>query len=109
MTDETETEDRNVLIDNFFVRDFVSHDIISYGIGQVWLYHYKETLIGVRHHDNLVAYWLNIETAKKSKRVMAPTVDQITPEHIKECIAEMSGDGEKTEYLDFEPLMEKAF
>lgn len=94
--------------DNYFFRDYVTEDILSYGVGPVWLYHFKETLIGVRDTEAKVAFFADINTVKDFKGQYVPTIDQLTEAHIKEAIEEIDRQGETLNYLPINEVMRKA-
>lgn len=48
-------------IENFFMQDEVAKDITSFSLGEVWLYFYKEALIGVRDLEANTAFFLKAE------------------------------------------------
>ena len=41
-----------VYIESFFAQDFVNGEVSSFAIGQLWLYFYRETLIGVYYMES---------------------------------------------------------
>lgn len=72
----------------YFMQDPVTEDISSVGIGECWLYFYKETLIGARHITTNVSYFIDAKTTKDTKAPVAPTLQHCTNEHIQEAIDE---------------------
>lgn len=94
---------------NYFWRDYVTEDIVAYGIGNVWLYHYKENLIGVRNIEIKEAYFVRKEDIPVEDERWSPTIRQITAEHIKECITDVDMPEEKLQYIPMEDLAAKAF
>lgn len=84
---------------NFFWRDYVTEDILSYCIGEVYFYHYKETLIGVRSVRENVGFFLDIATHTTGNQLYSPTLDQLTEQHIKEAVDEIDRSNEKTGYM----------
>lgn len=79
---------------NFFFRDYVTDDIMSYCIGEVYLYHYKETLFGVRDMRAKKSTFVEIASIKELESHFAPTIDQLTEQHIKEATDEVEHAGE---------------
>lgn len=94
--------------DNYFFRDYVTEDILSYGIGPVWLYHFKETLIGVRDTEIKEAYFVKLDSIPEHKAQYVPTIEQLTEAHINEAIEEIDRQGEKLDYLPINEIMSKA-
>ena len=94
--------------DNYFFRDYVTEDILSYGMGPVWLYHFKETLIGVRDTETKEAFFAEINTVKDFKAQYVPTIDQLTDAHIKEAIEEIDRQGETLNFMPINEVMRKA-
>lgn len=92
----------------YFVRDFVTPDITSVGIGNVWLYFYKETLVGVRDAAQKLAYFMDVKSRTETKANMAPTLANLAETHIKECIDEGDISGEKQEFIHINELGAKA-
>lgn len=102
------SKDDAVYMANYFFRDYITEDIMSYCIGEVYLYHYKENLIGVRDMRNQTAYFLNTETIPAETTMYPPTIKQITEEHIKDSIDEIDRGNEKLVRLDISDLVTKA-
>lgn len=100
--------ENSVYYDNYFFRDYVTEDILSYGVGPVWLYHFKETLIGVRDTETKEAFFTDIETVKDHKGQYVPTIDQLTDAHIKEAIEEIDRQGETIKFIPINEVMQKA-
>lgn len=100
--------ENSVYYDNYFFRDYVTEDILSYGVGPVWLYHFKETLIGVRDTETKEAFFTDIETVKDYKGQYVPTIDQLTDAHIKEAIEEIDRQGETIKFIPINEVMQKA-
>lgn len=92
----------------YFMRDYVTNDIASVGIGNCWLYFYKETLVGVRDAHQKLAYFVDVSTKADTKANFAPTIDNLTETHVKECIDEGDISGEKQEFLHINELGAKA-
>lgn len=92
----------------YFMRDYVTADITSVGIGNIWLYFYKETLVGVRDAAQKLAYFMDVKTKSDTKANLAPTIDFLTDVHIKECIDEGDITGEQQEFLHINELGAKA-
>ncbi len=84
---------------NYFFRDYVTEDILSYCIGEVYIYHFKETLVGVRHNTKKLAYFVDLATLPKQNSLYAPTIEQLTEENIQNCIDEVDHSGEKLERI----------
>lgn len=100
--------ENSVYYDNYFFRDYVTEDILSYGVGPVWLYHFKETLIGVRDTETKEAFFTDIESVKDYKGQYVPTIDQLTDAHIKEAIEEIDRQGETIKFIPINEVMQKA-
>ena len=100
--------ENSVWNDNYFFRDYVTEDISSIGIGPVWIYFFKETLIGVRDLEMKEAWFAVVDTVKTFKANYVPTIEQLTSEHIKEAIDEIDRQGETIKYLDLPEVMQKA-
>lgn len=98
----------NAVQANFFFRDFVSEDVISVSVGMVWLYFFKETLIGVRHTKKKVAWFVRLESTKPMSSTLVPTIEFLTEEHIRDAVNEVDKTDEKTEFVDFEDMLSKA-
>lgn len=92
----------------YFLKDFVTEDIISVSFGDCWLYFYKETLIGVRHIPTKVSYFMDVKTKADTKANMAPTLDNLTEAHIKEAVDEIDPNAETTHLLPMTDLGGKA-
>lgn len=92
----------------YFVRDYVTNDIAAMGIGNCWLYFYKETLVGVRDAHQKIAYFVDVKTKAETKANFAPTIDNLTDAHIKECIDEGDISGEKQEFMHIDEIGAKA-
>jgi hypothetical protein len=101
-------DSNEVYMANFFFRDYVTEDIMSYGIGEIWTYHYKETIIGVRDCRNKRAYFLKHELLPKGDNRFSPTIEQVTAAHIKECAEDMEHSEEVIEYVSIEDLISEA-
>ena len=93
---------------NYFFRDYVTEDIVSYCIGEVYLYNFKETLIGVRAMDKNVGFFVDINTVEKQMAGYVPTLDQLTDQHIKEAVEEVDRSNEKTSYIPIGEIVGKA-
>ena len=101
--------DSNQIYDaNFFFRDFVTEDIVAYCIGETTLYHYKETIIGVRDMTAKLGFFVKIDTIPKTDSPFAPTLDMLTQEHINEALAEIDQPDEKIEYIPILEIVAKA-
>lgn len=92
---------------NYFFRDYVSEDIIAYCIGEVAMYHYKENLIGVRSVREKQSYFVDLASIKVLASHYAPTIDQVTEQHIKEAYDECDHTNEATERLPIRELVSK--
>lgn len=103
MADSNEAYDMN-----YFFRDYVTEDILSYCIGDTYLYHYKETIIGVRDVTTKLGFFVDINSIPKTDSPFAPTLDMLTSEHIKEAIDEIDHSDEKLEYIPIRELVLKA-
>ncbi len=79
--------------DNYFMRDYVTPNVSAFLCGEVFFYFYKETLIGVRHNQRLLAYFLN-EFQKGENSTHAPTFDEVTPAIVQEAINDLDTTGE---------------
>lgn len=101
-------EGGDIYNENYFFRDYVSEDICAYGIGPFWLYHFKETLIGIRDNQERKAWFADINTVKDARSSFVPTMDQLTEEHIKEAIQEIDTNGETLEYVNIDDLQPMA-
>lgn len=75
---------------NFFFRDYVGKKTSSICIGEVYLYFYGETLIGVRNQRFLEAWFYVIPIPHVRNLSYAPTLDAITIQDIQECIDEVT-------------------
>ena len=93
---------------NYFFRDYVTEDIVSYCIGEVYLYNFKETLIGVRAMDKNVGFFVDINTVEKQMAGYVPTLDHLTDQHIKEAVEEVDRSNEKTSYIPIGEIVGKA-
>lgn len=90
---------------NYFFRDYVTADILSYCIGDCYLYHYKETLIGVRDVQRKKGFFLDVKTVPKTGSLYAPTLDNITVKEVQDCVDEMDRSGETILYVDIRELV----
>ena len=79
----------------YFLNDLVTEDTTSVGFGEVWIYFFKETQIGVRDARNGVAYFMDADTKNDTKAPMAPTLANLTKEHVREAIEEQDPSAEK--------------
>lgn len=93
---------------NYLFRDYVTEDVSSYGIGSVWVYHFKETLIGVRDIETRQAWFVELSTTKENTQDYVPTLEQLKEEHISEAINEIRRDGETLKYIPMNEIMGKA-
>lgn len=91
---------------NYFFHDYVTEDISAYGIGELHIYHYKETLFGVRSFREKVSYFVDIASIKPVSSHFAPTIDQLTEQHIKEAYEEVDHTGEETSRLPMPELVD---
>ena len=87
-----------------FAHDQVTEDVASVGYGEVWIYFFKETLIGVRDVRNAKAAFLKVETKNETTTAMSPTLEYLTDAHIREAIDEMRNDGEVVEFFHINEL-----
>lgn len=83
------------------VSDQVTEDISSTGLGEVWLYFYKECLIGVRDVRNKKSFFVIPGTHKESKAPLPPTIDNLTEDHVREAIEEHDQETETCERVPF--------
>lgn len=90
----------------YYLCDQITEQIITIGIGEVWLYFYKETLIGVRDVRNKVSYFLDPDTKNDTKTTMAPTLANLTEESIREAIEEHDLSSEKTHRVHLQELFD---
>lgn len=81
---------------NFFFRDYVTDDIMGYGCGEVFIYHYKETIFGVRDLRKKTSVFVDIATIPAVAQHFAPTLEQLTEAHIKEAYEENDHTNETT-------------
>lgn len=95
-------------VHKFFFRDYVTPEILSYAVGDVWLYHFKETLVGVRHHANMTAFFMDLESLKTTKQQWVPTIELLKDSHIQDCLNEMDRTGETLEFLHIDEIGPKA-
>lgn len=79
----------------YFMNDQVTEDITSVGFGEVWMYFYKETMIGVRDARNKVSFFMTADSKSETKAPMAPTLANLTEDHIREAIEEHDQSSEK--------------
>jgi hypothetical protein len=93
---------------NYLWRDYVTEDIAVLCFGQIDLYFFKETLVGVRDNKDMVAFFITLESVPKSSSPYAPTMEKLTEEHIKEAIDELDTSGEKLERIHMDDLMSKS-
>jgi|SRR6478609_1180355 len=100
--------ENSVWNDNYFFRDYVTDDILSYGVGPVWLYHFKETLIGVRDTEAKISYFCTIESIAAVKGQFVPTIEQLTEAHITEAIEEVDRSGEEIKRIPITEIMSTA-
>jgi len=99
----------NLIFDkNYLFRDYVTEDISSYGIGSVWTYHFKETLIGVRDIETREAWFVDLNTVNDDKQHYVPTIEQLKPEHLNDAVNEVKRDGEVLRYIPMSDIMNKA-
>jgi hypothetical protein len=92
----------------YFVRDFVTPDITSVGLGNLWLYFYKETLVGARDAAQKLAFFVDVKSKSDTKANMAPTLANLSETHIKECIDEGDIQGEQQTFLHINEIGAKA-
>lgn len=93
---------------NYLWRDYVTEDISVTCMGEIDLYFFKETLIGVRDNSSMTAAFITIESVPKTSSPYAPTLEQMTEEHIKEAINELDTTNEKLDRIHMDDLMGRA-
>jgi len=92
----------------YYTKDIVTDDIDSLGIGEVWLYYYKETMIGARHVREKVSYFIDADTKNDTKAPMAPTLKNLTNEHVQAAINEHDQSTETCHRVHFQELFRHA-
>ena len=92
----------------YYVSDQVTESISSTGIGEVWLYFYKENLIGVRDVRNKRSTFMIVGTHKESKGPLPPTINNLTEAHIKEAIDEHDQSAETVDRVPYMDLFAAA-
>ena len=91
-------------------RDYVTPEMGTFGMGEVWVYFFKETPIGVRHHEKNTAFFIQaaeITPELVSKYSLVPTIELLKQENVDECINEMDTSNETLEIIKFVELQDK--
>jgi hypothetical protein len=98
----------DILMGNYFFRDYITEDIASIVIYKTYLYFYKETLVGVRDTRAVTGFFLDVKTVPKSGSIYAPTLDDVTEQNIKDCIDELEHSQETITFLPIAEIVPKA-
>lgn len=91
---------------NWFFQDKVTDEVTSFSVGEVWLYFYKECLIGVNDMTNNRRYMLKVEA--KPTRDGVTSYHEVTEQIVKDAIDDLSAD-RGVEFLPRDELHEEAF
>ena len=92
-------------VENYFAQDLVTADVASFAIGQLWLYFYRETLVGVRNLETDEGYFLNAKTKLPDNGFSS---QHLITEKIIEGAVNEGVSNTPVKYLEFEALADKA-
>jgi len=108
-TDGTEKEIPNVNnpLMRFFSQDPVNADLTSFSIGDVWLYMYRETMVGFIHMESREGWFMDWKEPLFNDGFSSQHL--LTKDHVKACVEDTMIDHDKIHYLEHGELVAHAF
>lgn len=85
-------------------QDPITEEVTSFSVGEVWMYFYKETLIGVREMHKNVSTFVTLDTKTKSAYPRPPTLEYLSEDDILEAIHEVQTTNETIRYTHVDDI-----